>query len=74
MKKTKIDGVELVLSHPDTTRLDWVGQIDSLEQLLACWHVVDERDLPLCPRIVGKPGVGKTTLAMAGARKTGRPV
>jgi MoxR-like ATPase len=36
--------------------------------LLACWLVVDERDLPLAPRIVGCPGIGKTTLAMAAVR------
>jgi MoxR-like ATPase len=29
---------------------------------------VDERDLPLAPRIVGTPGIGKTTLAIAAGR------
>ncbi|MCA9080112.1 MAG: AAA family ATPase, partial [Planctomycetaceae bacterium] len=33
-----------------------------------CWLVVDEGDLPLAPRLVGSPGIGKTTLGMAGAR------
>ena len=35
--------------------------------MLACWIVVDENDLPLTPRLVGVPGIGKTTLAIAGA-------
>jgi MoxR-like ATPase len=39
-----------------------------LKQLLACWLVVDEQDLPLTPRVTGTPGIGKTTLAMAAAR------
>ena len=36
-------------------------------QLLACWLVVDDADLPLTPRVTGIPGIGKTTLAMAAA-------
>ncbi|TAJ25044.1 MAG: ATPase, partial [Nitrospirae bacterium] len=35
----------------------------------ACWLVIDAKDLPLSPRITGHPGIGKTTLAMAGARE-----
>ena len=45
----------------------WIGQGEILKQLLACWLVVDESDLPLTPRLVGTPGIGKTTLGMAGA-------
>ena len=40
----------------------------SSSQLLACWLVVDPRDRPLSPRLIGPPGIGKTTLAMAAAR------
>lgn len=45
-----------------------------MRQLLAAWLVVDERDLPMNPRLIGKPGVGKTTLAYAAARRLGREV
>jgi len=69
MSKThKIDGITLHLSTPDSSPGDWIGQTDVLRQLLACWLVVDEKDLPLTPRLVGTPGIGKTTLATAGAR------
>jgi len=72
-RRVEIDGVSLRLSHADVTSRDWIGQREVLTQLLACWLVIDEKDLPLAPRITGVPGVGKTTLAMAAsdARKQG---
>ncbi len=45
-----------------------------MRQLLAAWFVIDERDLPMNPRLLGKPGVGKTTLAYAAAKRLGREV
>ena len=63
-----VDGISLSLSSQDTTSGDWIGQTEVLQQLQACWLVVDNRDLPLTPRIVGTPGIGKTTLAISGAR------
>ncbi|MBI1312441.1 AAA domain-containing protein [bacterium] len=63
-----IGGINLHLSAPDTSAGNWIGQGESLKQLLACWIVLDETDLPLAPRIVGTPGIGKTTLAIAAAR------
>ncbi|GAB5444635.1 MAG: AAA family ATPase [Fuerstiella sp.] len=64
----RIDDVNLHLSTPDASEGEWIGQGEVLKQLLACWLVVDEKDLPLTPRLVGTPGIGKTTLAIAGAR------
>lgn len=72
--RTRIGDVELVLSHPDAYRADWVGRPELIEQILACWLVVEDRDLPLCPRLIGRPGVGKTTLAYVAAKRLGRPV
>ncbi len=69
-----IDGVEIALGFPDEFPFRWVGQQDVFDQLLASWLVIDERDIPLNPRLIGKPGVGKTTLAYAAAKKIGRPV
>jgi MoxR-like ATPase len=42
--------------------------------LLAAWLVVSADDVPMNPRLLGKPGVGKTTLAYAAARRMGRDV
>ena len=64
-----IDGVTLRLAQPIAASHAWIGSHEILKQLLACWLVIDERDLPLSPRITGPPGIGKTTLAMAGARE-----
>lgn len=71
-KYVEIDGIRLHLGHPDQTTGDWIGQRDVLKQLLACWLVVDQADLPLTPRLVGFPGIGKTSLAIAGARALDR--
>ncbi len=70
----EIDGVTLHLAHPDELAVQWVGQEELMRQLLAAWMVVSEQDVPMNPRLVGKPGVGKTTLAYAAARRMGRDV
>ncbi len=63
----EIQGVNLHLSQPHQSSGAWIGQQEILKQVLACWIVVDEQDLPLTPRLVGPPGIGKTALAMAAA-------
>lgn len=68
MQTKEIDGIHLHLSKPDNTPSEWIGQQEVLKQLLACWLVVDDHDLPLTPRLVGVPGIGKTTLGISGAR------
>jgi MoxR-like ATPase len=74
MKTHTVEGVTLHLAHPDQINMEWVGRRDLMRQLLAAWLVVDPEDLPLNPRLIGKPGVGKTTLACGAARELGRPV
>lgn len=72
--RINIQGVEIALGFPDEFNFEWIGQKDVLEQLLAAWLVIDKNDLPLNPRLIGKPGVGKTTLAYAAAKKLNKPV
>ncbi len=64
----EIDGIHLHLSQPHEAQGEWIGQGEILRQLLACWIVVDDKDMPLTPRLIGTPGIGKTALAMAGAQ------
>ncbi|MEE8206565.1 MAG: AAA family ATPase [Nitrospinaceae bacterium] len=73
-QKVTIGGVQLTLSQADNSEVTWIGQSEILKQVLACWLVVGEKDLPLAPRITGMPGIGKTTLAMVGARIRKQPL
>lgn len=63
----EVQGVHLHTSQPHAAIGQWIGQEEILRQLLACWIIVDDNDLPLAPRLVGTPGIGKTALGMAGA-------
>ncbi len=62
-----VQGVRLQLGQPHQIESNWIGQEEILHQLLACWLVVNERDMPLTPRLTGPPGIGKTALATAAA-------
>ena len=64
-----VEGVTVRLGQPSDVSQEWIGERELLTQLLACWLIVDQKDLPLSPRITGHPGIGKTTLAMAGAHE-----
>ena len=61
----EVQDVNLHLSQPHQSTGAWIGQDEILKQVLACWIVVDDKDLPLTPRLVGPPGIGKTALGMA---------
>jgi len=74
METVIIEGVELYLSQPDEVPMAWVGQPELISQVLAAWLIVGDEDVPLNPRLVGKPGVGKTTLAYHAGRALGKPV
>ena len=74
MEKLTIDDVDIVLTRPVEQEIQWIGQEELIDQILAAWLVVGDEDLPLCPRLIGKPGVGKTTLAYCAARTAELPV
>lgn len=71
---TVIDGVTLQLARPVDLPIVWVGRNELTLQLKAAWLTLDDEDVPLTPRLIGKPGVGKTTLAYAVAKGLGRDV
>ena len=48
---------------------DTLVKYELKRQLKAAWLTTSPEDLPLNPRIIGKPGVGKTTLAYSVARE-----
>ncbi len=74
MESVVIDGVTIYLSHPDELNIPLYPRNEIIEQILACWLILDEKDLPLTPRLIGKPGVGKTTLAYAAAKRLNKEV
>ena len=73
-KVIEIEGVELHLARPVREVPTWIGQREVLLQLLASWSLFAPDDMPLNPRLLGRPGVGKTTLACAAARELGRDI
>jgi MoxR-like ATPase len=70
-RTTVIDGVILHLARPVTEIPPWIGQREVLLQLLAAWTCFSDTDVPLNPRLLGKPGVGKTTLGCAAGLELG---
>ncbi|MBW2107837.1 MAG: AAA family ATPase [Deltaproteobacteria bacterium] len=73
-KTVTMGALDVMLAQPADLPLKWVGQKELIKQLLAAWMVIDEQDTPFNPRLVGKPGVGKTTLAYAAGRQLGREI
>ncbi len=73
-KRVRIEDLEITLAHPTELNIRWVGQEEVIKQLLAAWMVIDQKDLPFNPRLIGKPGVGKTTLGYTAARRLGKAV
>lgn len=74
METVTIQGVEITLALPDDHESAWVDYHDYARQLEAAWLRLSDVEPPLNPRLIGEPGLGKTTLACAVARRLGRAV
>src|SRR5208283_2009255 len=68
LDKITLKGVDTYLVDAPDLDVEWVGMKEPLTQLLAAWSD-DGFDPPMQPRILGKPGVGKTSLAITAAKK-----
>jgi hypothetical protein len=71
-RSVTIDGVELRLAQLDEMPVLSVGAEAAKNQLRACWLTPGSaapQEVPLSPRILGPPGVGKTTLAYTVAKE-----
>ncbi len=74
METIRVEDTTLILASPTEFRTNWIGQELVKRQLLAAWTLLDEDDIPLNPRLVGPPGIGKTTLAYSVAKQMGKQV
>lgn len=74
MKTAVVDGIELTLASPDEHDAQWIDYEDYALKLEAAWLRFSDQEPPLNPRLIGEPGLGKTTLACAVGRKLGREV
>lgn len=74
METVTLEGITLTLTHPDTFRSEWIDYYDYLRQLEAAWLRLSDNEPPLNPRLIGEPGLGKTTLACAAGRALGRDI
>ncbi len=72
-----LDGVDLRLALPDEMPVLAVASDQVKNQLRACWLTPGGKrrdEPPLSPRILGQPGVGKTTLAYTIGKEFSREV
>lgn len=69
-----LNGIRIRLSRPLELEFNWIGNKKVFNQLRASWYSVNSADVPMCPRLIGKPGVGKTALAYSVGKSLGFPV
>ncbi len=69
-----IEHIRIRLARPLELDFNWIGNKKVLNQLKASWFAIHSADTPMNPRLVGKPGVGKTALAYSVGKMLGLPV
>lgn len=74
MQYVEIGKLKIRLARPLELNFKWVGSKTVLNQLRASWFCGQSGDVPMNPRLVGKPGVGKTALAYSVGKMLDCPV
>lgn len=74
IKFATVQGVKIKLARPYELGFKWVGGRKFLNQLKASWYTLNDEDKPMSPRLVGKPGTGKTVLGYAAGKMLNLPV
>jgi MoxR-like ATPase len=69
-----IEGITLKLQAPLPVQAQWEGRAALVMMLQAAWLKLSPQESPMNPRLLGRPGVGKTTLAHTVAHSMGLPV
>jgi len=67
-------GLKIRLAKPYVLDFEWIGNRGVLHQMQASWFCGAKGEKPMNPRLVGKPGVGKTALAYAAGKFLESPV
>lgn len=75
MSKTqKVGDITVHLAKAYDVNTEWIGQEITARQLRAAWLKLSDDDTAMNPRLIGRPGVGKTTLAVAIAQEQNLPI
>ena len=69
-----LDQIRIRLAKPLELNFSWVGSRKVVNQLKAAWYCSTPTERPMHPRLVGKPGVGKTVLAYSAGKMLDLPV
>ncbi|MCB0359966.1 MAG: AAA family ATPase [Bdellovibrionales bacterium] len=70
----EVDGLKIRLSRPMDLPFKWVGNKKLVDTMKSCWYSASGSDYPMNPRLVGKPGTGKTVLAYSVGKLLDLPV
>jgi len=69
-----IGDTRIRLANPLDFPFKWVGADDVISQLLAAWYTESDDEFAMSPRLIGRPGVGKTVMAYSAGKLLERPV